>query len=324
MEIKAIWHISPEKTVIRKEDISGLTEDQLLVRADYSMISIGTERNVALGRVPEGLYKTMEVPYMLGTFRFPLTFGYSLTGEVIEGPHDLRGKKVHLLHPHQDYAIVEVRDIFVVPEIIHPAYASLASNLETAVNAVWDSRITIGDRALIAGFGSVGALLAATLKIAIPGVRLTILEKSSSRLAAGKAAGFDMVEELKERDGSFDVSFDTTGTEKGLQTCIDHLGYEGKMILLSWFGISQTKLNLGGDFHPMRKKIISSQVSNIPSHQRARWDFYRRKQLVFEILKSKFWDRIPLNIIAFEEAPDFFNRLRNNEEEHIFNLIKYN
>ena len=96
----------------------------------------------------------MKVPYMKGEFPFPVSYGYSLVGKIIKGPEKLINRYVHLMHPHHDFAFVREQDIFLIPDSIPPKRAVFASNLETVVNAIWDSKPQLGDQILIAGFGN--------------------------------------------------------------------------------------------------------------------------------------------------------------------------
>ncbi len=322
MEIKSLWHISKQKSEIRKSRLD-VEEGKIYVRALYSMISTGTERKIASGHVPEEIYHAMAVPFMQGNYPFPVTHGYSLVGRVEEGPGDLPGKLVHLMHPHQNYVALNDEAFFLIPASIDPAIATLGSNMETVINAIWDSKISFGDRVLITGFGTIGALLAITLKIAMPFVTFAILETNAKRRQTGIALGLPMVTHPDELETGFDVAFDSSGNENALQVCIDKTGYGGRIVALSWFGNQSTNLNLGGDFHTLRKSIISSQVSHIPMHKKEQWDYRRRKALVFDVLKHDFWKKVPFSFIPFNETPAFFKQLRENNTEEIFNIIKY-
>ncbi len=322
MEIKSLWHISNQKSEIKTARLN-LEKGKIHIKALYSMISTGTERSIASGKVPENVYHTMAVPFMQGNYPFPITHGYSLVGRVEEGPVDLEGKVVHLMHPHQDYLVTNPAAFFEIPPSLDPAIATLASNMETIITAIWDSKISVGDKVLITGFGTIGALLAITLKIAMPFISFTILERDVKRKHAGLDLGLPVVNHTDELEPGFDVAFDASGNEKALQVCIDKTGYEGRIITLSWFGSKSTTLQLGGDFHTLRKRIISSQVSNIPVHKQGQWNYKRRKALVFEVLQHDFWQKLPLTFIPFDETPAFFHHLRKKNTDEIFNIIKY-
>jgi hypothetical protein len=96
------------------------------------------------------------------------------------------------------------------------------------------------------------------------------------------------------------------------------------LIELSWYGNRAISLHLGATFHQQRKQIISSQVGSIPSARSGRWDFKRRKQVVFELLKNPLYDQLPKEIWAFAQTPILFEKIRQNPQSlPIINLIAY-
>jgi len=314
---KALWHISDQSTELR--EAKSTESGRCYVKALYSLISTGTERLVARGQVPYALYASMRVPYMEGEFSFPVKYGYSLVGEVQEGPEEILGKKVHLLHPHQDYCQVETHELTVLPDEVPAIRATLASNVETALNAVWDSGVSVGDRVLVVGFGVIGSLTARLLK-SIAGVEVWVYDLDLKRAELARDMGFHPVERMRY---DFDLAFHCSSSSQGLQSCIDHVGFEGKVIELSWYGEQAVSVQLGGSFHQQRKQIISSQVSSIPPSHRARWDFARRKALVMELLKDPHYEQHLGETIPFEQAPALFNDLRKGSLSALSWVIDY-
>ena len=317
---KTLWHLSKEQTILKEFPVSDVPNTFITIKALYSLISAGTERLVASGRIPKALFHTMRVPYMEGSFDFPLSYGYALIGQIVESGHPQEGQIVHLMHPHQNYCKVALQDCFTVPEGVPPARASLASNLETALNAIWDSEISIGDKALVVGFGMIGALVARLLSL-LPAVEVIILEPDAQREAKAREMGFTCWS--KAPSDYFDFAFHSSGTGAGLQTSIDAVGLEGKVIELSWYGDKNISLELGGSFHQARKQIISSQVSKIPGIRGPRWSYKRRKETVFELLKQDYFDQHLTDCIPFEAAPAFFDELRKGAARGLGYYIKY-
>ncbi len=256
---------------------------------------------------------------MEGEFSFPVKYGYSLVGEVQEGPEEILGKKVHLLHPHQQYCRVEAHELTVLPEEVPPARATLASNMETALNAVWDSGVSVGDRVLVVGFGVIGSLTARLLQ-SIAGVEVWVYDLDLKRSEMASKMGFHAVDRMRY---DFDLAFHCSSSSEGLQSCIDHVGFEGKVVELSWYGEQSVTLQLGGSFHQQRKQVISSQVSAIASNHQARWDFARRKALVMELLKNSDYDQHLEETVAFEKVPALFDKIRKGSLSALSWLIAY-
>ncbi len=308
MQTTALWHISPLKSTLQKEQLAMPLPNQITIKSLYSLVSTGTERLVAKGQVPKTMHQLMRVPSMGGDFSFPVKYGYSLVGEVrSKGP--LAGKIVHLLHPHQDQLIIDRSTISLVPAEIPVKRATLASNMETALNAIWDSGVSIGDKVVVCGFGMIGGLVARLLSL-MPAIEVVVLEKNAYRIAQATQMGFQVNPNKLE---NFDYSFHTSGSSAGLQACIETVGMEGKVIELSWYGTKAVQLQLGADFHYQRKQIISSQVGHVPFAKNARWDYARRKAVVWELLKNSVFDAHITQEIAFADSPDFFDHLRTGE-----------
>lgn len=313
MIIKKLLHKNAEKSeVVSSKLYEG---DRTIVKSRYSMISLGTEKLVSSGKVSGDITRYLRVPNMEGDFNLPCTYGYSLTGEVLSGEH--AGKNAHILHPHQNFAQTDSEDLYIVPDDISPQKAVLASNLETAVNAIWDSRISLGDRVVVFGFGTVGAFTA-HLASKIPGVQVMVSEINANRKKAALELGFT----LWKGEGDFDVAFNTTKSGKALQNCIDITRKDGCVVELSWYGNQKVSVSLGHSFHYNRKRIISSQVSTIPP-EKFSWNYKKRKDLVFDLLKDEFFDKLPVRIIDFDNSPPFFDLLRKGEINDFCVLIKY-
>ena len=263
----------------------------------------------------------MKVPHMGGNFPFPVKYGYSLVGKVISPNHLLDGKLVHVMHPHQDFCFVQESDLFVIPDDVPAKRATLASNLETALNGIWDAQVNIGDRILIVGFGIIGSLVARLLSL-MPAVEFQIIEIDQVRLKFAETFGFNVSDQL-DGNSDYDIAFHTSATSEGLQTCINAIGQEGKVVELSWFGNKSVALNLGSSFHRQRKQIISSQVSNLPAHQKARWNLTRRKKVVFELLAKAQFDEHITHFLKFVDTPTFFADLRADNAKGLAYCIEY-
>jgi len=318
---KSLWHLSETQSVIQEDSFS--QGSSLVLKSQYSLISLGTERLVATGKVPASLSTTMNVPYQAGAFPFPIKYGYSMVGIVQNANHPWTGKRVHLLHPHQDYCQVEKQDCFLIPDEIDSQTATLASNLETAVNAVWDAEVSLGDQVLVVGFGLIGSLIARLVQ-AIPGTELLVSETNDSKRALAASMGFQVID-LSETQTPrpFDIAFNCSAAGQGLQDCIDATGFESKIIELSWYGQKAVNIELGGSFHQQRKQIISSQVSSLPMNRRGRWDYRRRKEIIFNLLKNPIFKHHITQTLKFAVVPTFFEHIRKGKITELGICIEY-
>jgi len=320
-KIRSLWHISDNQSVIRENSAQITSSSYLEIRSQFSLISTGTEKLVAGGGVPESVYNDMKVPYMEGTFPFPIKYGYSLVGKVITEGHSMTGKMVHAMHPHQNFCFIKESDLFEIPVNVPAQRATLVANLETALNTIWDAQVNIGDRVLIVGFGMIGSLIARILSF-LPAVDFQIIEIDKERSQVAEKFGFQ-VSDILDKYLKFDIAFHTSATAEGLQTCIDSVGFEGKIIEISWYGNKPVKINLGGSFHSQRKQIISSQVGNLPVKYNARWDMKRRKKIVFKLLENVLFDQHITHFINFGDTLTFFADLRAGKAKGLAYCIEY-
>lgn len=318
---RALWITGPGVCELRSELLPATGEGDCVLEALYSAVSPGTERLVFTGRIPPSLFESMKCPYMGGEFSFPVKYGYSLVGRIVEGPPALSGKIIHVLHPHQERCVVRSADVFVVPVDVPPLRAALASNLETAVNALWDSGMAVGDRALVVGFGAVGALVA-WLASKVPGSELWVVDSEPGKIDLARRMGFHACSPAELR-GPFDLAFHASASASGLRLALESLGFEGQVTELSWYGTEGVSMPLGQEFHPRRLRIVSSQVSSLSHGQRARWDSGRRRELVFRLLKDPGLDGHCGEIIPFEALPLEYPRLLRSPNPGLGCFVRY-
>lgn len=317
MQARALWHRDDQRSELRA--LSGPEHPGLTLRSHASLISVGTERLVCRGEVPPTLWDQMQVPYQEGSLGLPVKYGYSLVGEVLTAGHPWQGRMVHLLHPHQDLVWPQAQDLTLIPAGIPPQRATLLSNLETAVNAVWDSQASVGDRCLVLGFGIIGALTAQVLR-QLPAVEVFVAETDPQRRQLAAELGFTLWEGQHEW---VDLAFHASASSAGLQAAVDTCGPEGTVVELSWYGTRPVTLGLGGDFHAQRKRIVASQVSRLPANRLPRWDFQRRKQTVLRLLQDPRLDQFLTHRIPFAELPAWFDRLRDAPPAGLGQVVLY-
>lgn len=275
---------------------------EALVRTRFSGVSRGTERLVFEGRVPASEAERMRGPNMGGAFPFPVKYGYCAVGEVIAGPDALVGRHVFALHPHQTHLALPPDSLTALPATLPPRRAVLAANMETALNALWDSGAGPGDRIAVVGAGVLG-LLVASLAVGLPGAEVTVVDVDASRAPLASALGARFAAD-RGAVADADVVFHASATGAGLNAAIAMAGFEGRIVELSWHGAGDTPVALGGAFHSRRLKLISSQVGHVAESRRARWAYARRMAKALDLLAAD--DRLDALItdeIPFTEAP---------------------
>ncbi len=311
--IHSLWHNISNTEIREIPEPVNINTNQCCIFSKYSMISTGTEKLVITKNIPKTIQEDMKVPYQKGDFNLPISYGYALSGTLENGT------KVHLMHPHQNKCIVDKTSVFDACQELPQQRIPLISNIETVINAIWDSEINENSKAVVCGFGNIGSLLAVTLKYHY-NIDVKIIEHNVWKQKKAIEFGFEIYDE----EQTFNMAFNTTANENVLQYCIDHIDEEGKIIELSWYGKATTTLQLGAKFHKNRLQLIASQVSKIPLKMRQEFDYYKRKVLAVSILKNNIFDKLITHIIPFSEAPIFFDSLRKNKiPDGLIYLIKY-
>jgi threonine dehydrogenase-like Zn-dependent dehydrogenase len=243
----------------------------------------------------------MRCPLQSGELLFPVKYGYCAVGQVEDGDKSLTGRTVFIMHPHQDIFIAPAAMAFPIPDGIPPRRATLAANMETALNALWDSGAGPAGRIAIVGAGIVG-LLAGYIAAKLPGAEVTLVDISEDRRELAAAMGCRFAAPADAPSGC-DVVFHTSATAEGLATAIGCAGLEAALIELSWYGgDSTTPAPLGGAFHSQRLKLISSQVGHVSPSLRPRWDRRRRMEAALRLLDAPELDLLVRSEIPFEEA----------------------
>jgi threonine dehydrogenase-like Zn-dependent dehydrogenase len=295
---RALWYARKGVVELREAPLPGLRPGQARVRALYSGISRGTERLVFNGSVGVSEWETMRGPNQEGDFPFPVKYGYCATGIVEAGPDALIGRSVFCLHPHQDVFQVAADQVTPIPEGIPPRRATLAANMETALNAFWDSGAAPGNRIVVIGAGIVGLLL--TSLLARQPLPATTVDTDATRKPLVEALGGTYA---AEAPGGADVVFHASATAAGLNAAINCTAFEGTIVEMSWYGDKPVTLHLGGAFHSRRLKLVSSQVGHVAASRRVDWSYARRREAALALLAAPELDRLVDQEIAFENAP---------------------
>jgi threonine dehydrogenase-like Zn-dependent dehydrogenase len=318
---RAIWYTAPGVVEIRSTPLKSVAAGEAIVRTAFSGISRGTERLVMSGTIGRQEWERMRAPMQEGAFPFPVKYGYCATGTVEDGPAALRGRAVFCLHPHQDRFIAPMDMLAPIPDAVPARRATLAANMETALNAVWDSGASAGDRIVVVGAGVVG-LLVAYLAARLPGADVTVVDVAVERCAVAEAFGARFAPpDVAPADA--DVVFHTSVSAAGLNTAIDCAGMEATVVELSWYGDKDVPARLGGTFHSRRLRLQSSQVGQVSPGRRPRWTYRRRLEKALALLADPVLDVLVADEIAFDDAPTALPRFLAPGAAGLAPVIRY-
>jgi NADPH:quinone reductase-like Zn-dependent oxidoreductase len=301
---RALWTLGPGRLALRETALGARAAGRVRCRALYSAVSRGTESLVFAGRVPQSEWRRMRAPFQDGDFPFPVKYGYQMVAEV-EAADDaaLVGREVFALHPHQDRFDIPESAARPLPPGLPARRAVLAANMETALNALWDSGAGPGDRIAVVGAGVVGLLVAA-LAAGLPGAEVAVIDLDPGRAAVARALGVRFAPADAPSPLDCDVVFHASASAAGLSTALSLAGFEGTVIELSWYGETEVAAPLGGAFHARRLRLVSSQVGQVSPARRPRWDYGRRLAKALDLLADPRFDALLEPDIPFAEAPE--------------------
>lgn len=322
---RALWYLQPGKAALRPAVLAPPDGDEALIAMLWSGLSRGTERLIFEGRVPEAEFGRMRAPFQEGDFPFPVKFGYAAVGRVEQGPGEWLGRTVFALHPHQDRFVAPLDQIVPVPDHIPARRAVLAANMETALNAVWDSGVAPGDRVAIVGGGVIG-MLAGVIIASLPGAEVTMVDVVPERigLAARLGMAFAEPEEAVERlAGACDVVFHASASSAGLGTALALAGMEAVVVEMSWYGSAFVSAPLGEAFHSRRLRLVSSQVGQVSTGHRPRWTHKRRLAKALALLDDERLDALLDNEVSFEDLASALPRILSPRAPGLMTVVRY-
>ena len=193
--------------MLREETVPSPGPGEVRVETIASAVSAGTEMLVYRGEVPQDL--PLDLPTLRGSYAFPIKYGYAVAGRVLDtgsnAGHLYPGDPVFVHHPHQEVFVVPATMLVRLPDDLDPLLGVFAANLETALNVVHDTPLSLGETALVLGAGVVGLLVARLLKLAGAGAVLVVdpLERRRKlALAAGADGCFRARRRERARHGS--------------------------------------------------------------------------------------------------------------------------
>ncbi|MCL5026767.1 MAG: zinc-binding alcohol dehydrogenase [Chloroflexi bacterium] len=331
----ALYFVGPGQVALRDEPVPEPGANQVLVKTILSAISTGTELLIYRGLAPAGLAADETITALRGSLGYPLKYGYSTVGSVTATGQAVdaswAGKLVFAFHPHQSHFIAEVSNLLPVPDGIAPEDAVFLANMETAVNFALDGMPVIGEQVVVFGQGVVG-LLTTALLAQLPLARLITLDRYPLRRRASLELGAhasldpaaaDAIPEVRSMlqgsgtNGGADMTYELSGSPAALDQAVAVTGFDGRVVIGSWYGRKRVDLDLGGAFHRSRIRLISSQVSTIAPQLTGRWSKARRFELAWRMLQKVLPSRYITHSFPLGEAARAYRLLDESPGEAI-------
>jgi 2-desacetyl-2-hydroxyethyl bacteriochlorophyllide A dehydrogenase len=338
---RALYFTAPYQVAIRTEELRGPAAGQVLVQTLVSAISPGTELLIYRGQAPADMAADDTIAALAGNLAFPLKYGYAAVGRVTAvgsaAEEAWQDRLVFAFQPHESHFLAAPAELLPVPGTLAPEEAVFLPNMETAVNFLMDGQPLIGERVVVFGQGVVG-LLTTALLAQLPLACLLTLDRYAQRrehsLALGAQASLDpeapdalahLQSRLQEGDGAAgaELAYELSGHPGALDQAIAATGFDGRIVIGSWYGRKRADLDLGGRFHRSRIRLISSQVSTIAPAWTGRWTKARRLQVAWRMLERVRPARLITHRMPFIQAPHAYMLLDRYPQEAMQVLLTY-
>jgi 2-desacetyl-2-hydroxyethyl bacteriochlorophyllide A dehydrogenase len=347
---RAVYFTGERELDVRTTEVSEPGPSEVLVRTSVSAISPGTELLVYRGNAPNEMNADSTIDALSGSLDFPLQYGYAAAGTVVavgnDVEADLLGESVFAFQPHASHFLVSPDDLLRIPEGYAHEEVVFLPNVETAVNLVLDGSPRVGEQAVVFGQGVVG-LLTTGLLAECPLSDIVALDCYPSRRDLAREMGADRcfdatgdqgdetdadtdpVETVRSHlsrsdtpDGA-DLSYELSGDPSALDDAVAVTGYDGRVLVGSWYGEKRADLDLGGPFHRSRIDISSSQVSTLDPELRGRWDTDRRLRVAWRRLGGLNVSRLVTHRFPVESAADGYRLLDERPDDALSVLLTY-
>jgi 2-desacetyl-2-hydroxyethyl bacteriochlorophyllide A dehydrogenase len=341
MKRLCVYFEAPYQVIVKEEPLPPPEPNRVLVETLASAISPGTELLIYRGQAPPDIPMDENIPALAGKFNYPLKYGYAAVGRVItvgsEVSSEWEGRCVFAYNPHESHFISPPEELIPLPPMVSPEEGTLLPTMETAINLLMDGRPLVGEQVAVFGQGVVG-LLTTALLAEFPLASLVTLDPIPLRRETSLSLGAhealdptvpDALSRLREalRQGrpyrGADLTYELSGNPAALDQAIAVTGFNGRVVIGSWYGQKQASPYLGGRFHRSRISLISSQVSTISPGLESRWSKVRRWQTALRMLQEFQPARVVTHRLPVRETATAYELLDQSPEETIAVILTY-
>lgn len=335
---QSLYFTNPYTLALQEEHLPQPGMNEVLVQTLVSAISPGTEMLIYRGQMPQDLAIDETISALDGTFTYPLKYGYAAVGKVIAiganvttAWHD---RLVFAFNPHESHFVAPVDALIPLPPGLTAETGVFLPNMETAVSFLMDGQPLIGEQIAVCGQGIVG-LLTTALLAQFPLSRLITADYYPLRREWSQTLGAHASLHPEDRhilsrlqgDSDYagaDLTYELSGNPAALDLAIDITGYNGRILIGSWYGRKQATLNLGGRFHRSHMRLISSQVSHLAPQWLGRWGKGRRLQVAWQMLAALHPEQLITHRFPITKANAAYHLLNEHPEQAIQVLLTYN
>lgn len=205
---------------------------------------------------------------------------------------------------------------------------------EFALGSIRDGGVGIGDVVAVFGLGAIGLAVVQLAKVAGASKVFALDPIPARREIAEKygAIGIDPTQgdpgmELREQTNmaGVDVVIEYSGNWRALQAAFRGVAYGGTIAYGAFPAPFPAGLDLGGEFHMNRPRIISTRACSDPNPEHPRWSDKRIKATVWDLIAngSLKGEGIVDEPIPFADLVEVYPQIAANPERHLKLSVAY-
>ncbi len=304
----------PREVGIREYEDPPLGPNEVRLRTLYSGISAGTEMTAYRASNPYAskrwkpehrlfLEDEVSVDYPVEGFGYvevggEEVGGYQEVGEVAEvGSRVTRvvpGDVVYGVWGHRSTKVADEdwAAARVLPPGVDPVIGIFSRIGATALNAVLDADVHVGEFVAVFGQGVPGLIAGQLARL--NGGTVIAVDGIDKRLELAREFGAAHVVDFRERSPAeevkgltmgrgADVSIEISGSYRALHEAIRATAFNSKVVSAGFFQGEGTGLFLGEEFHHNRIRVVCSQIFGVSPALDHRWDLRRLERTAMSL-----------------------------------------
>lgn len=331
--MKRLVITGPRQASFDDVDVPDCPPDGLLVRANVTAVSTGTEIRV---------YRYIPVDedgeWLHGGVRFPdgpLENGYSMVGEVVEAGSDVTafevGDRVFCAGTHKEYAVTPARDALKLPDEVSDERGVFLNILGVGQLGLRHGEPQPGENVAIVGLGVIG--LSALAFCSAFGFRTVGIDLSQSRRQVANAMRADLVldpahDSLSQQVIQFfdgrgaDLVLETASAWPAIQTSLEIVRQDGTVVVVARHTDSPTFNPVGHPYMTTRYTLRAS-LGYRPTD--LRWDRINSMKLTTRLIANGTLPIDPMitHEFTWRDLPEVYRRLDQGDTDILGAVIHW-
>jgi 2-desacetyl-2-hydroxyethyl bacteriochlorophyllide A dehydrogenase len=335
--------VEPFQVEVREVELPEPGANQILVAAEYSAISAGTELAVYTGT-----HQWLKDPTML-EWKFPFRSGYSAAGRVLQVGRDFpgnwrEGDRVSFPGNHASAELLTVGQercrLWRLPEGLSAERAALACIARYGLGAAIRVGIVLGRSVAVLGLGIIGQM-AVRCFIAAGAAPVIGIDAVERRRQAALAAGADQVldptaadlrQQLRHYLGSSgaEIVADATGVPEAVPLAMSLACSGGQVVVVGSPRGRAAAVNFYDDLHRRYLEVTGAHGNMLfePDHTRlpGHWHIDKAQHwLLHQLARGRLpLDGLITHVVTPEQVGQAYEGLLRDKENYLGVLVRWN